>query len=381
MNKHSEINIRSFVAFSYFYVIKHLKRGFALIIHIFEFVIYQLEKINRFLIFRLMWQRGKLGRPLGHLGIVIVSLMIVFSGSFLKTSNVFSDTSLASILREDQSETVNKDFLINLSQVSTQIPEGRSTEEIKTYIVKEGDTLSQIAQDFNVTVDTLIAVNGIGTNDFLYTGQELKILPVSGIEHVVTEGDTVESIAQKYKLDNPQPIIEINWLEKPYTLKVGEKLIVPGGVIPEPPKPTNVAVAITSELTIVPEAPIAGTGQFLWPTPGYSSRGYGWFYGYFHGAIDIANNGCGNPIYASDSGYVEAAGWRDGGWGYTVWIDHQNGFKSRYAHMSSIAISEGINVSRGQLIGYTGETGLAYGCHLHFVIEQNGIAINPQSVL
>ena len=212
----------------------------------------------------------------------------------------------------------------------------------------------------------------------------MKILPVSGIEHEVESGDTIESIAQKYKLDTPQPIIEINWLEKPYVLEVGEKLVVPGGVLPAPPSPVVVpsyASSSSQNLSSGSTVPISGTGQFLWPSPGYISRGYGWFYGYFHGAIDIANNGCGNPIYASDSGYVEIAGWKSGGWGIGVWINHQNGYKSKYAHLSSTVISSGKYVSRGELIGYSGQTGLAYGCHLHFVIEKNGVAINPQTVL
>lgn len=334
--------------------------------------------INRFVISRLMWQRGKLGRPLGNLGVIIVALMALFVSSFLRTGNVFSDTSLASILVEDNEiESLNEDFLINMAQVATKIPEGRNIDEVKIYKVQAGDTVSQIAQDFNITIDTLLAVNNLSGDDYLYPGQELNILPVSGVTHTVEEGDTLESIAIYYNIDNPQPIIEINWLEKPYVLTVGQKLIVPGG---EKPAPVPVQVASYVEPVIV-EAPVSGTGQFLWPSPGYVSRGYGWFYGYFHGAIDIANNSCGNPIYAADSGYVEVAGWKAGGWGIGVWINHGNGYYSKYAHLSSTVVSPGTNVSRGQVIGYSGETGLAYGCHLHFVIEKNGVAINPMIVL
>lgn len=345
-----------------------------------RWIFYEINKGNRFFIFRLMWQRGKIGRPLGHLGIIVVTLMVLFMSSFMKSSNVFSDTNLASILKESEyKDSSDKDFLLNLAQATTNIPEDRSIDEIIEYTIQPGDTLSQIAESNHVTVDTIMAVNGIGFNDLLMPGQKLKILPVSGLEHTVDEGDNVESIAQEYKLDSPQPIIEINWLEKPYTLEVGQKLIIPGGVIPEPPKPvydTGVPVA-----SVAPSAPIEGTGQFLWPSPGYLSRGYGWYYGYFHGALDIANNGCGNPVYAADSGYVDTAGWRSGGWGITVWLNHGNGYFSKYAHLSSTVVAAGNNVSRGELIGYSGQTGLAYGCHLHFVVEKNGVAINPQGVL
>ena len=371
----------------FIFLLRYLKKQLSFVVGAFlsfiRLILYQFEKFNRFLVFRLMWQRGKLGRPLGHLGIIIVTLMVLFTSSFVRTSNVLSDTNLASILQEQQEQdVVNQDFLLHLAQGATQLPEGRSQDEITSYIVREGDTLYQIASDNSVTVDTILAVNGLGLNDLIKPGQELKILPVSGLEHVVAEGDTVESVATKYKIDNPQPIIEINWLEKPYNLEVGQKLIVPGGVKPEPPKPVVTTPSYVASSPVIPAVnPIQGSGQFLWPTPGYLSRGYGWFYGYFHGALDIANNGCGNPIYAADSGTVEASGWLAGGWGIAVWVNHGNGYASKYAHMSSNVVNVGQNVSRGELIGYSGETGLAYGCHLHFVIEQNGVAINPQAVL
>ena len=371
-----------FIHFLFSYLAKNLLILWQKIVTIVRWILYQLNKLNRFFVLQLMWRRGKLGRPLGHLGIIIVTLMILFASSFTRSSNVFSDTNLAAILKESEvEEGLSEDFLINFAQVNTNIPAGQSAEDITEYEVKVGDTLSLIAEENHITIDTLLAVNGFGFNYLLKPFQKLKILPVSGLEHTVVVGDTVESIATKYKLDTPQPIIEINWLEKPYDLEVGQKLIVPGGIVPEVPKPV-VTYAANSYVSSQPSvAPVAGTGQFLWPTPGYMSRGYGWFYGYFHGAIDIANNSCGNPIYAADSGYVEASGWKAGGWGNAVWLDHQNGYKSKYAHMTSVAVSGGTYVNRGQLIGYSGQTGIAYGCHLHFVVELNGVAINPQAVL
>jgi murein DD-endopeptidase MepM/ murein hydrolase activator NlpD len=116
------------------------------------------------------------------------------------------------------------------------------------------------------------------------------------------------------------------------------------------------------------------------PVAGVKTRGYGWYYGYFHGADDFGA-GCGTPIVAADSGSVEYAGWHAGGWGNTVWLDHGNGYKSRYAHMSAVAVSSGQGIAKGQVIGYVGATGLAYGCHLHFEILLGGAQINPDSVL
>ena len=87
------------------------------------------------------------------------------------------------------------------------------------------------------------------------------------------------------------------------------------------------------------------------------------------------------PIWASESGVVTFAGWWSGGGGYSVWIDHGNGYVTQYAHMSRISVSVGQAVARGEQIGNTGATGLAFGNHLHFNVLLNGRLVNPLSVL
>jgi murein DD-endopeptidase MepM/ murein hydrolase activator NlpD len=121
--------------------------------------------------------------------------------------------------------------------------------------------------------------------------------------------------------------------------------------------------------------PVAGTGSFYTASYGRISNWFSWW----HPAVDIANS-TGTPIYAIDGGIVEKAGWH--GWGgNTVIIDHGNGFESLSAHMSSINVSVGQTVQRGQIIGGIGCTygwgGRCTGPHLHLELFYQGGRVNP----
>ena len=130
------------------------------------------------------------------------------------------------------------------------------------------------------------------------------------------------------------------------------------------------------------------TGSFTWPVPSCSNitQGYGSYdMGSFHKGIDISGSGVyGAPIVAADSGRVIKAGfgvWGDGygGYGNVVVIDHGGGFSTLCAHMSSVAVSAGQQVSKGQVIGYVGSTGQSTGAHCHFEVRVNGSAVNPMN--
>lgn len=129
------------------------------------------------------------------------------------------------------------------------------------------------------------------------------------------------------------------------------------------------------------------TGNFAWPVPSCTNitSGYGPRWGTFHKGIDISGGGIyGAPIVAADSGRVIMAGWGAyghgyGGYGNVVAIDHGGGFSTVYGHMSGVAVSQGQQVSKGQVIGYVGATGDATGPHCHFEIRVNGSAVNPMN--
>ena len=127
------------------------------------------------------------------------------------------------------------------------------------------------------------------------------------------------------------------------------------------------------------------TGNFTWPVPGFTrltTRFQKWTYGGYHRGIDIASTGgrsiYGAPIVAADSGVVIKAGWNNS-YGNCVYIDHGGGYVTRYAHASSLAVSQGQTVTKGQTIAYVGNTGDSFGAHLHFEVILNGTLKNPMS--
>ena len=119
------------------------------------------------------------------------------------------------------------------------------------------------------------------------------------------------------------------------------------------------------------------TGNFTWPVPGFTNISCGYSSG--HKAIDISGGGrtiYGTPIVAADSGKVVTATYHYS-YGNYVMIDHGGGYSTLYAHASSLAVSAGQTVTKGQTIAYVGSTGNSTGPHLHFEVRVNGNRQNP----
>jgi murein DD-endopeptidase MepM/ murein hydrolase activator NlpD len=245
--------------------------------------------------------------------------------------------------------------------------------EIITYVARSGDTVWGIAEKFGITPETILWANGKleDTPDLLSIGQELTILPVSGVYHAVEPGDTLESVSEKYKVD-VSVIADhpLNRLSSSHDLQVGQKLVVPDGRKPYIPR------VVHAYRGPIPEDAAQGTGSFGWPVSGRITQKY-WE---GHRAIDIGAPK-GSPIYAADSGYVTYVGWSDLGYGYMLIIDHRNGFQTLYAHLSWYFPEVGQSVAKGELIGKVGSTGRSTGPHLHFEIIQNDVKRNPLGFL
>ena len=121
----------------------------------------------------------------------------------------------------------------------------------------------------------------------------------------------------------------------------------------------------------------------IWPLPGvsYISAGYNGYPG--HKGLDIAGP-YGTAVVAAESGTViEANNYDSWGmsWGYYVLVYHNGTYTTRYAHLSSVAVSKGQTVSAGQIVGYEGATGNVTGPHLHFEVYQNGNRVDPMQFL
>jgi LysM repeat protein len=247
--------------------------------------------------------------------------------------------------------------------VGTQadIMESRSTQ-ISLYVVRQGDSLSQIAQMYGVSVNTIVWANSI--RGAIREGDELVILPISGVAHKVAKGDTIRSIANKYKADIDD-ILNYNDIKSTDTLSVGTVVIVPDGEV----QPAPLVARPTS--TLRNAGGPSYKDYYMRPIDGgRKSQG---LHGY--NAVDLAAP-LGTPIYASAEGTVivsRSTGY-NGGYGAYVVVSHPNGTQTLYAHMSRVVSGGGETVSKGQVIGYVGSSGKSTGSHLHFEIRG---AANP----
>lgn len=249
------------------------------------------------------------------------------------------------------------------SGVALDSAESPRSSQISVYIVREGDTLTQIAEMFDVTVNTIIWANDI-KGRVIQPGQELVILPVTGIRHTVQKGETIASIAKKYEGDLEE-IAQYNELAVDAALAVGEQVIIPDGVIAAPKTP-KVSVGVTVRPPATGATPASSEG-FVNPLPGsiktQSVHGYN--------GIDLGGVRTGSPVLASAAGTVivaKSAGW-NGGYGSYVVIEHNNGTQTLYAHLNSVGVSVGQGVGAGEQIGGVGSTGRSTGVHLHFEVR------------
>jgi murein DD-endopeptidase MepM/ murein hydrolase activator NlpD len=252
--------------------------------------------------------------------------------------------------------------------------------DIEVYQVRGGDTLTRIASAYGVTIDTIAWENNISTTSSLKPGQELKILPVSGIAHTVLKGETVYSIAKKYGVD-PAEILDYNDIEIADYIQPGDQLIIPNGTKQNPPSPQRqqYLAGLTREdykKVAVPADYRGASSGFVWPEPGATKLSQGFWSG--HPAVDIPCKNC--AIVAAADGVVEIAGWQ-GGYGNTILLNHGNGVTTRYGHGSKLLVTAGEHVKQGQEIMISGSTGHSTGPHLHFELRFNGQAVNPLNYL
>ena len=234
------------------------------------------------------------------------------------------------------------------------------SDQISVYVVRKGDSISQIAEMFDVSVNTILWANDMKKGDKLTENDILFILPISGLQHIITKGQTLNSIAKLYKVD-VSDIARFNGITEDTKLAIGDKIIVPGGEI------YNESSSSKTNTTIYRTPTVNVAGYFINPVPAYSRRSQG-LHGPGKRGIDLAAPK-GTPTLASAGGTVLLArnGW-NGAYGNMIIINHPNGTKTLYAHLSKINTHTGAQVSQGENIGYVGSTGRSTGPHLHFEV-------------
>lgn len=259
--------------------------------------------------------------------------------------------------------------LLNQEIPGTEIPITR--DAIVEYEVESGDTPWAIAEKFGVSVPTVLWENKLGLYSPIRPGQKLRILPVSGVTHIVRKGQTLAGIAKQYGA----AVDEIGQYNKVLALGIGSTLIIPGGrPYTAPPKVTP---ARPKTVVVPPSVAAIPGGKMLWPI---ISRRVTQYFKWRHAGLDVGDK-MGNPIYAAENGAVEYSGWERGGWGNTVMVNHGNGIKTRYAHASKLLVGVGEYVKKGQVIALVGSTGRSTGPHIHFGVYINGRAVNPLQYL
>src|SRR3989338_7844135 len=332
---------------------------------------FRFEKRKDNLVDRLIRERGKYVRPFIHSGVIgLVFLGITLGPRIMKEEGrrQKEEGTGGSVLGV---AAYNQDAVSAFTQVSDKPP-----AEVLEYAIAAGDTVGQIANKFGVSEDTIYWENNITPKTLLKPGEKLRILPVTGVRHTVSRGETVQSIAKKYD-SSAQAVVDwpyntfVN--DETFELAVGQTLIVQDGV-----KPDEVQVSPRSSIArLTPDAgSVTASGSWVWPAAGNITQGFAWY----HKGLDIANK-AGPVVVAADSGRVVAVNPGRFGYGNHVIIDHGNGFQTLYAHLSGFRVEAGQNIAKGAAIGVMGSTGRSTGTHLHFEIRQNGEALPPLGFL
>ena len=266
----------------------------------------------------------------------------------------------------------------------------------KYYTAVKGDSPSLIAAKNNITLKQLYALNvgrpgGEGQDlhigDSILVGQAVPFLQVKTIERI----SYPVSVPFKtvYKQNNTMSLGQTKVTKKGVNgenLVTADRVYIDGILASETVIKTDVVSEPVNQEedkgTLIPNTNIIsnvqGSGRLIWPTAGgvRVSRGFsGQFPGY-HNGVDIAGP-IGTTIFAADSGTVIKAAYTYVGYGVHIIIDHGNGMQTLYGHCSSLNVSFGQKVEKGQAIARMGSTGNSTGSHLHFEVKYGETRYNP----
>ncbi|MCK9221168.1 MAG: peptidoglycan DD-metalloendopeptidase family protein [Limnochordia bacterium] len=235
------------------------------------------------------------------------------------------------------------------------------------YVVRPGDTLWDLAREFQTTVQAIKERNRL-KSDILRIGQILRIDrsyaggDVSDRVYVVAKGDSLYSIAKQYNT-TIEALATANSIANPRTLPVGKTLIIPGSGSDASVRRMQMSWPVTGRIS-------SPFGPRIHPLKNVDD---------FHNGIDIAVP-TGTKVRAAAGGVVTWSGWM-GGFGYTVVIDHGDGIETLYAHNSKLQVKVGARINRGDVVALSGNTGTSTGPHLHFSIKIDGDYVDPTNWL
>ena len=294
---------------------------------------------------------------------------------------------------EIRQEYVPTDAIMNLGYIAELLYSTKTAEV--TYEVKKGDTWSQIAARNNMTSSELLALNPGYNINKLQIGEVLTLsasVPyltmtvekqeryLDDVAYNIEYTDSADLYQGDYKVTSKGEYGKADVMAKTTYVngEETERTILSSVTLKEPV--TEYRLRGTK-----PRPTWYPTGSFRWPTSGRITSYFGGrkspggIGSTNHKGIDIAVPR-GTPIYAADGGTVTYAGWMSG-YGYLVEINHGNGYVTRYGHNSSLTVSVGQHVYKGQQVARAGSTGNSTGNHCHFEVRYNGVAKNPLNYL
>jgi murein DD-endopeptidase MepM/ murein hydrolase activator NlpD len=257
------------------------------------------------------------------------------------------DTIISEDIREEQEYPPSTNMLNTLSVIP--------------HTVRKNETISHIAQKYNISVDTIISYNKITSVYNIVAGMKLLIPNTSGIPYTVRKGDSLSLIAQKHSI-GLNSLLDCNNIRSS-VIKPGDVLYIPG-----------------AHMNPYELRKVLGT-LFTFPAKGRITSGYGYRIHpisgkrHFHNGIDIANN-LNTPVRAALDGRIQKIGYNHT-YGRYIILKHDMGFQTFYGHLRHARVTNGAWVSQGDIIGDMGNTGYSTGTHLHFSIYKNGDTIDP----
>lgn len=299
----------------------------------------------------------------GYLATYICSLFL-FSFIFYKCGDFFIPHRKVTLnvhsitLPNHKPDIVSKENIINYK--------GNKRNDLYTnYSYTKTDTLSSVAIKYNISTNTILHVNNIEDIRDLVPGIVLKVPSVDGLVHNITSKDSLESLSYRYGVA-VKDIFRINNLRSE-TLVEGNKIFIP-----------NVDISDTGWKSNIDKF-------FVYPVKGQIIRRYGHFTNKITGMSDIYEGvdfraGDDKSVLASKSGHISRIGYNPN-YGNYIFIDHNGGFRTLYAHLNNINVSNRDKVEQGDVLGTVGDSGFAKKEKLFFCILNKDVTVNPESYL
>ncbi len=286
----------------------------------------------------------------------------------------------------------NVELILREVQANSILPEEEATnyvlagsEELETYVVSAGDTIWDIAQKKGLSVNKIVLANPQVDVNRLQIGHQLNLnIPVAYINvHTVEEKVYSERIPYEVVYENSDKLnIGERQTKKSgvYGVKESKVLVTrQNGIVIDQESLGEEVVKEPENAVILAGIKIPGNSiasAFVNPSTGNLTSRFGSRWGRQHTGIDIGTP-IGTPIMASEDGTVTIAGWVRG-YGYSVYINHAEGYQTIYAHASKLLVKQGDTVKKGQIIALSGDTGNTTGPCVHFEVLKNGKPVDPE---